>query len=174
MTSPFAIALGSNRGDRAGNLAEAAVLLTRVRGLSHPRLSGIYESGPAEGVGGGPFLNAVMAGLWSAGPHALLDAARSVEAALGSPVRKAGSDRTIDIDILFVGSEVVRDCELVLPHPRIARREFVLRPLGDVMGDRPIPVLGRSAADLLAGQAFHGDITEVVPPPPPGEIWSGV
>jgi 2-amino-4-hydroxy-6-hydroxymethyldihydropteridine diphosphokinase len=171
MTSPFAVALGSNLGDRLSNLAAGAAMLFSDRRTSLPRLSGVYESPPACGAAGGPFLNAVLAGLWTGCPHSLLELCREAERTAGSPVVKNGAARTLDMDLLYVGAGILRDDDLILPHPRAAGREFVLRPLADVTGDRPIPALGATAAELLAALPRRGDIVRVVAPPEPGVVW---
>ncbi len=172
MTRPFAIALGGNLGDRYSHLRSAAVALVADARIRLPRLSGIYESPPAEGVRGGSFLNSALSGLWTSDAHALLDLCRSVEKAAGSPVIKGGGARTLDLDLLFVGDEILLDGELILPHPGIRRRSFVLVPLSDLLGDRPIPSLGASPAELLARLPCSGDIAMFEKPPSPGEIWS--
>ena len=172
MTRPFAVAMGSNMGDRDGHLRSAASALMIDPRIRLPRLAGIYESDPAEGVGGGAFLNSVLAGLWVSGAHQLLDLCRSVELSAGSEIRKGGSERPLDLDILYLGDETMLDADLVLPHPGMTRRAFVLRPLADLLGDRPIPSVGSSPLELLARLPGSGDIATVENPPSPGEIWS--
>lgn len=172
MTRPFAVALGSNLGDRRRFLAGAASALMGDDRIRLPRAAGIYESSPAEGVEGGSFLNTAICGLWVSDAHALLDLCRSIELSAGSETVKEGRARKLDMDLLYLGSEVVVDADLVLPHPGIAGRPFVLAPLADLLGDRPIPCLGVSARELMARREGCGDILRIENPPSPGDVWS--
>jgi len=172
MTRPFAVAIGSNLGDRRGLLSDAASALMRDERVRLPRAAGIYESSPAEGVPGGCFLNTAVSGLWVSDARALLDLCRSIELAAGSETEKHGRARRLDMDLLYLGSEVVVESDLVLPHPGIARRLFVLAPLADLLGDRPVPCLGVPAPELMARLDGSGDIRIMEKTPSPGEIWS--
>lgn len=172
MTRPFAVAIGSNLGDRRRFLADAASRLMRDERVRLPRAAGIYESSPAEGAEGGSFLNTAVSGLWVSDSHALLALCRSIELSAGSETVKEGRARKLDMDLLYLGNEVVLDADLALPHPGIARRPFVLAPLADLLGDRPIPCLGVSAPELMARRGDCGDIRLIDNPPAPGEIWA--
>ncbi len=171
MTQPFAVAIGSNLGDRRRFLADAASALMRDERVRLPRAAGIFESSPAEGAEGGSFLNTAVSGLWVSDAHALLDLCRSIEISAGSETVKEGRARRLDMDLLYLGDEVVVDADLMLPHPGIAGRLFVLAPLSDLLGDRPVPCLGASAQELMARLGSSGDILRVEKPPLPGEIW---
>jgi 2-amino-4-hydroxy-6-hydroxymethyldihydropteridine diphosphokinase len=166
----FALALGSNAGDRVAGLLAAASGLRSAPGLSQLILSGIYETRPAEGVGGGPFLNAAVSGVFEGGGRGLRDLCRALESGAGSPVEKQGRERTLDIDVLFLEPpEAVEG--LVLPHPRMARRRFVLVPLSEVW-PRPVPGLGRTPHELLAACEDAGHITAICTAPAAGGLWN--
>jgi 2-amino-4-hydroxy-6-hydroxymethyldihydropteridine diphosphokinase len=144
------IGIGSNVGDRHAHCAEA---VTRLRCLPETELHGVaplVETGAAEGVAGGPFLNSVAEVTTALAPRDLLRALQAIEEALGR-VREhqPGTARTIDLDILFYGDRVVREVGLHIPHPRIAQRRFVLEPLVAIAPNVRHPVLNLTAADLL-------------------------
>ena len=128
------LALGANLGDRARNLAEARRLLGE-RGANLLRESAIRETEPF-GVTDQPlFLNQVVEVEWSGGPRDLLDAAKAVEAAVGRRPTYRWGPREIDVDILLFGDETVTDTDLVIPHPGLRDRDFVLEPLAELRPD---------------------------------------
>ncbi len=148
-----AIALGSNLGDRLANLAAGRDAVLRLPGVFAPTLlSRVYETEPVgTGPDAGPFLNAVMETEFAGEPLALLAALRSIESALGRPTRyPRNAPRTLDLDILCLGDLVVNDAALILPHPRLHVRRFVLAPLNDIRPDLRLPGQTRTVAGLLA------------------------
>ncbi|HSR26538.1 MAG TPA: 2-amino-4-hydroxy-6-hydroxymethyldihydropteridine diphosphokinase [Candidatus Eisenbacteria bacterium] len=128
------VGLGANLGDRARSLADARRLLDE-RGARVLRESAVRETEPF-GVTDQPrFLNQVVEVEWDGGPRELLDAAKAVEAAIGrTPTRRWGP-REIDVDVLLFGDESVSDPDLVIPHPGLWERDFVLEPLGELRPD---------------------------------------
>jgi len=127
------LALGANLADRAANLRHACELLDRTEGIAVACKSSIYESESVEGGGEGAFLNAVIRIETTLDPLQLLQVTQSIEARLGRPQPHAPGARLIDIDILLYGSVAMCTPELTIPHPRMLHREFVLRPLSDVL-----------------------------------------
>lgn len=128
------LALGANVGDRAGNLARARRLLAE-RGARLLRESSVRETEPF-GVTDQPrFLNQVVEVEWAGGPRDLLAAAQAVEAAVGRTATYRWGPREIDVDILLFGDETVADPDLVIPHPGMREREFVLGPLAELRPD---------------------------------------
>ncbi len=148
MTFVF-LALGSNLGDRAANLERALARLAPAVRID--RASPVYETAPMYVTDQPAFLNMAVRGVTALAPRDLLRLAKGIEAALG---REAGGlrfgPRPIDIDILFHGTLVMREPDLEIPHPRLAERAFVLRPLADIAAGLRHPALGRSVAGLLA------------------------
>lgn len=148
-----AVALGSNLGDRLGNLRAARQAIGRIRGVTHPiKSSAIYETEP---VGCEPdasaFLNAVIEFGYDGDPRQLFSQLRKVEVALGRPAEhQRNVSRPIDIDLLYFGDAVINTQELILPHPRITGRRFVLQPLADVAPERVLPGQNKSVRELLA------------------------
>jgi len=144
------ISLGSNLGDRAGNL------LLGIRGMLDAnleviRLSRIYETEPVETFAQPAFLNMVaeLRGSKLPRPEELLTRLRRIEYALGR-TREAGvAPRTIDLDLLFYANETSDTPFLTLPHPRLHRRRFVLVPLNELAPALVHPELNKTVAQLL-------------------------
>lgn len=147
------IALGSNLGDRAGNLRRACQLLAD-EGVTLTRRSSIWETAPVP-AGQPAFLNAVVVGDTALGAAGLLAATKRLERQLGRRPARHWGPRPIDLDILFFGDTRIDSIELVVPHPRIAERAFVLAPLSEAWPG-VLPLLGRRALDLLAEVGLEG------------------
>ena len=148
-----AIALGSNLGDRLANLAAGRDAVLKLPCVSGPVLqSRVYETEPVgTGPDAGPFLNAVMEVEFIGDPLTLLAALRAIESALGRPTRHPrNAPRTIDLDILYLGDLVRHDDTLILPHPRLHLRRFVLAPLNDIRPGLRLPGHARTVAEFLA------------------------
>ncbi len=130
------VALGSNLGDRWAHLRAAAAGLPDVVAVSP-----VYETEPVGGPDGqGPYLNAVVELDTELSPRQLLEAGRALEAAAGRERGVRDGPRTLDVDVLLVGDLVVDDADLVVPHPRMWERAFVLVPLHDLAPDLvPVP-----------------------------------
>jgi 2-amino-4-hydroxy-6-hydroxymethyldihydropteridine diphosphokinase len=125
------LGLGSNLGTRARNLSAARRRL-RQKGLRILRQSRVIETEPW-GVADQPkFLNQVVEGEWSGTPRQLLRAAKNVEREGGRKPTRRWGPRVIDVDVLLFGDERVAQRGLVIPHPRIAARPFVLRSLREL------------------------------------------
>lgn len=132
------IALGSNLGDRAGNLLAALNGLKKIAASDQPVLAApLYETAPVGCPDDSPaFLNTVVEIDWVGEPLDLLAQTRALESRLGrtpNPVRNA--PRIIDIDILYCGDATVDHPDLILPHPRMTERLFVLMPLSEIRPD---------------------------------------
>lgn len=162
------LALGSNLGDRLAALQAAGVGLQAFDGLTVDRCSRIYETEPVGGPDDqGPYLNAVLEAHTTLTPHELLAVTHAVEDAGGRVRAEQWGPRTIDVDILTFGDVEVGDPpELVVPHPRMHERMFVLAPLLELEADPMLPG-GRHVATLRlsAGGAFG-----VVPFAPPLDV----
>lgn len=135
---PVAIGLGANIGDRATALRNAT---RAIDDLLHPlRVSRVYETEPRYNRNQPSFLNAAVVGRTALSPEGLLRELQSLEEALGR--RRSGprfGPRCIDIDVLFFGERVVETLELVIPHPRLHERAFVLVPLSEIAPEWRFP-----------------------------------
>ena len=125
------LGLGSNLGTRARNLSAARRRL-REKGIRALRQSRVLETEPWGVTDQPKFLNQVVEGEWLGTPHALLRAAKEVEREGGRRPTRRWGPREIDVDVLLFGDERVRQPDLVIPHPRIAKRPFVLRSLREL------------------------------------------
>ncbi len=141
------LGLGSNMGDRQKNLDTALELLAQRMKLG--KISSIYDTEPV-GVPPQPhFLNLVCRASTRLEPAALLTLAKGIEARLGRS-GKSDAPRPIDIDILLYGEEAVNTLELVIPHPRMAERAFVLIPLVEIAPECALTVEQVAGPDLPA------------------------
>ncbi len=155
------VALGSNLGDRAGNLLLAVRGMLNA-GLSVRRLSSIYETEPV-GVADAqpPYLNAIaeLDGGSLPTPEQLLARLLKIEYALGRRRARRFAARTIDLDLLLYGDEQRATEFLTLPHPRLHLRRFVLAPLAELIPDEFHPPARRSYRDLLAATTDESMVT---------------
>jgi dihydroneopterin aldolase/2-amino-4-hydroxy-6-hydroxymethyldihydropteridine diphosphokinase len=129
------IALGSNMGKRGKNLRRAVRALGGLPGVKILRSSNIYETLPIGKSDQRNFYNAVVRVETSLSPRALLGGCLGIEAAMGRVRGEQNGPRVIDLDLLMHGGVTVSGGELTLPHPKMMKREFVLRPLCDLCDD---------------------------------------
>jgi len=150
-----ALALGSNVGDSAGILEGALADLDAVPGLWITAVSGVFETDPVGGPEQDVYLNAVALGHTSLGDEDLLAATQAVERSWHRTRDVRWGPRTLDVDILAIGSAVIDSDDLVVPHPRAHERGFVLVPWLDVDPDAQLP--GRGAVrDLVTSVDVSG------------------
>ncbi|MFC1918657.1 2-amino-4-hydroxy-6-hydroxymethyldihydropteridine diphosphokinase [Chloroflexota bacterium] len=143
------LGLGSNLGNRRENLDRALELLSRR--LQVEQVSSLYDTEPVGNVNQPRFLNAVCRVCTALVPAELLNLAKGIEMKLGRVPGKANAPRPIDIDILFYGDQVIETPELVIPHPRLPERAFVLVPMGEVAPELVHPVSSKTINELLQG-----------------------
>ena len=144
------LALGTNLGDRLANLRAALDALRATPGIRILAQSPIYET-PAWGYEDQPaFLNMVVQAETDLEPRPLLTRLKEIERDLGRMPTFHWGPRLIDIDILFYGNLTLDTPELVIPHPRLHERAFVLVPLADLAPELLHPVLHQTVSQLLA------------------------
>ena len=151
-----AIALGSSLGDRRANILEAAALVGRL--LANFSLSSLIETAA---VGEGtehdpPFLNAACVGESDLSCREIVDALLDIERGLGRARPRPNAPRTIDLDLILAGEDVVDEPGVRVPHPRFRERLFVLEPLAEIAPDMRDPVTGLTVNALLRKQKEPG------------------
>ncbi len=147
---PILLSLGSNVGRRPDNLRRALRLLRADPGLRVVQVSRLYSTCPVGYTDQRDFLNGVVELRTHLSPRDLLRRLEGIEARLGKMTPFRNGPRRIDIDLALYGRRVIRSRGLVVPHPRMHRRRFVLEPLAEVAPRSVHPVLRRTAARLLA------------------------
>jgi 2-amino-4-hydroxy-6-hydroxymethyldihydropteridine diphosphokinase len=151
MPEPAYVALGSNLGDRWGQLSAALTDLTQLAGVAVDRASSVYETDPVGYVDQPAFLNAVVRLHADLEPPALLDALQEIESRHHRQRLVHWGPRTLDLDLLLYGGRQLDTAELVVPHPRMTERAFVLVPLCEIAPDLRHPVTGQRLAAALLG-----------------------
>jgi len=147
------LGLGSNMGNRQDNLDRALELLSQR--LRVEKISTIYDTEPIGNINQPRFLNLVCQIYTRLAPTELLALAKGIESKLGRIPSKSNAPRPIDIDILFYDDQVVETPELVIPHPKLTERAFVLVPLAEIAPDLVHSVNGKTVKELLS------EVTEV-------------
>jgi len=126
------IGIGSNIGDRQKFIDSSIAELKKVRGLRVTRLSSIYETLPVSDIPQEKYLNGVIEIETSIRPKALLKELNRIEEIFGRKRTIRNAPRTIDLDILYYGDERIDEKDIVIPHPKISEREFVLKGLREL------------------------------------------
>lgn len=157
------LGLGSNLGDRLGNLQAAVDALGREPGIRVVASSRVWETAPVGGPPQPDYLNAVLRVETDGSARDLLEAAQRVEAALGRVRAERWGARTIDVDVLLFGDERIDEPDLIVPHPRFAERAFVVVPLLELDPQPAIPGGGSLRAVRL-------DTDGIAPVAPPLEV----
>lgn len=162
--TPVWIALGSNLGDRIGKLRFAVEELFRTPDFCIRRASSVYETPPVGPPGQGPYLNAVVVADTHLGPHQLLATLQRIERDAGRQrTGQRNEARVLDLDLLAYGAARIHAPDLVIPHPRMHLRDFVLVPLHEVDPGWKHPGSGTSVETLL----------EALPEAPAYEVRQG-
>jgi len=146
------IAMGSNLGDRRAHLRKGRERILQLPKVSEPFLiSGLYETEPVGcEPGAARFLNAVLEVDFEGNPQRFLRELKAIEVSLGRRQdHPQNVSRSLDLDLLYMGDRMIEDGELQLPHPRLAKRRFVLVPLADIRPELVLPGQTESVYLLL-------------------------
>ncbi len=149
------LGLGSNMGDRQQNLQNALSLLSQQVRLMV--ISPVYDTAPVGNIKQMRFLNLVCEAYTLMKPLELLITVKEIEKTLGREPGSHNDPRPIDIDMLLYGNEIVNTTGLVIPHPRMTERAFVLAPLADIASDLIHPVSGKRIKELLEALKISTD-----------------
>ncbi len=151
MTVIAYIGFGANLGNPVLKFDEAVHELDSIDGVRLIKKSSLYETRPVGLVDGGPnFVNAVLVVETDVSAEVMINEMRGIERKLGkSTNHRSDLSRVIDLDLLFYGSEIIDSDDLVVPHPRLMHRFFVLGPMAEVAADFVHPIEKKSMKELL-------------------------
>jgi 2-amino-4-hydroxy-6-hydroxymethyldihydropteridine diphosphokinase len=144
------VALGSNLGDRWAQVHEGLEFLRSLSEGGYLERSSLYETAPVDcPPGSGTFVNAVAEIEFEGTVRELLGRLQEFELKKGrKPVREINAPRPLDLDILYFGEELVNETDLIIPHPRITERRFVLEPLAEIRPDLVLPGQTKTVGEL--------------------------
>ncbi len=166
--SPLIVALGTSLGHRRQLLQQAVAALSQTPEILLTAWSNVYDTSPLGGVAEHRFLNAAVQLQTTLEPESLLDVLQSVETALGRTRTQHWEDRTMDLDLGLWGDRVIDTPRLVVPHPELHRRRFVLAPAVDLAPLARHPLRDQTLAQLL--KALPSTPDECVPVRPPVDL----
>lgn len=154
------LSLGSNVGDRSGNLRAAMARLPGA-GVEVRRTSSFYETEPLDYKEQAWFLNCAVEAETQWEPAELLRALRGIEKDMGSKKEFPKGPRLIDLDILLYGDKIIETPELQVPHPRMLQRRFVLEPLAEIAPSLKHPAWNETVSELLKSTSDRSEVRRV-------------
>jgi 2-amino-4-hydroxy-6-hydroxymethyldihydropteridine diphosphokinase len=157
---PAFIGVGANLGFARDAVLNAIADLSRLPSTHFVAASSLYRSAPVDGEGP-DFINAVAEIETALPPQDLLTALQAIETRYGRVRTTKNAPRTLDLDLLLYGDGLIRTPDLVVPHPRLHERAFVLLPLVELAG--PIQIPGKGRADVLAAAVGDQDVERLEP-----------
>lgn len=159
------IGFGSNIGDRFAYIDQALCRLSEADDVSLTRVSSLYETEPVNNEKQAWFLNGVLAIETHLQPQPLLGVLKSIEAQVGRQPRACWGPREIDLDLLMYEQYCINTPDLIVPHPEMHRRSFVLVPFAEIAPDVVHPILEQSVHDLLS-DLTDGKVVQLAGCPP--------
>jgi 2-amino-4-hydroxy-6-hydroxymethyldihydropteridine diphosphokinase len=158
----YLLSLGSNLGNRRRRLARAVGALGAA-GVRVIRISSVYSTQPVDFAAQPWFYNLALEARSALPPAGLLRLIEKIEREMGRARLRPGGPRTIDIDILLAGSLIMRTPRLTLPHPRLAKRNFVLVPLAEIAPAAVHPVFRKTISSLLKASTDRSAVKKLRP-----------
>ncbi len=158
MLQKVVLGLGSNAGNRFLNIKKAAGLLHFLKQIDILAVSAVYETEPWGFKNQNNFLNCVIVILCHCSPEKLFEDLKKIEKQTGRIKREKWKEREIDIDILFFGNEVYKSGTLKIPHPQLHYRNFVLKPMAELMPGFVHPEFKETISELIKSSGDTGKI----------------
>ncbi len=142
------ISLGSNLGDRLNNI-KSTIKKIKEKNIKILSISSIYETEPVDTLEDLKFLNCIISLSTPLNPYELLEVFQNIEKEMGRNRTHKNSPREIDIDILFFEDKIIETPNLIVPHPEIEKRKFVLIPLNEIHPEFKHPIIGSTIKEIL-------------------------
>lgn len=155
------LSLGSNLGDKVGYISKAIKYIKEITGIKFEKVSSYYLTQPWGINSDNDFVNCVMEVKTALEPEELHLLLKYVEFKVGRKDFRQNKDREIDIDIIFYGNRIVNGKNLIIPHPRMHRRMFVLQPMMELSSDFKHPLLNKSIQELVLLSEDYLKITKL-------------
>lgn len=146
------LGIGTNKGNRKKNISLAIKLLSENKEIKLLKISKMLKNPPQEGIKSGYFLNGAIKLLTTLSSNGLLRLCKGIEKKQGriQSKDKKKKSRTIDLDILFYGNKIIKTKELLIPHPLLHKRYFVMIPLLEIAPNFIHPVLKKKISELYS------------------------
>lgn len=155
------LSIGSNVEPREEHILSGIRRLMRIPGLRLISISSLYETEPVDICAKTNFVNAACVAVCNRRPRALLEETRAIEHEAGRDAAEASRDRTLDIDIILYGDEIIQEKDLVVPHPRFSGRRFVLVPLMEIGAGIGVPPSGRTIESVFRECGDHAWVRRI-------------
>jgi len=156
------LSIGTNLGNRFKNIKECIDMIQLNPYIEYITCSKIYETVPMYNTKQNKFLNLILKTKTSVKPIELLCEVKSIESEMGRTINiLKNQPRVIDIDILSYGNSMINDDNLIIPHPKIIERAFVLKPWSDIAPDYKLPEINKTISELISNLDINTNIIKL-------------
>ena len=156
------LSIGTNLGNRFKNIKECIDMIQLNPYIEYITCSKIYETVPMYNTKQNKFLNLILKTITSVKPIELLCEVKSIESEMGRTMNiLKNQPRVIDIDILSYGNSMINDDNLIIPHPKIIERAFVLKPWSDIAPDYKLPEINKTISELISNLDINTNIIKL-------------